>query len=90
VQLIARGFVLQRADLIHHKTPDLMAGSITGQPRPLGPERGIELGLTPIQPDQMLGHMPESFSSTNTPVFVSVLPENRSNVHKRVRVPPLD
>jgi hypothetical protein len=38
----------------------------------------------------MLGHMPESFSSTNTPVFVSVLPENRSNVHKRVRVPPLD
>jgi hypothetical protein len=61
VQLIARGFVLQRADLIHHKTPDLMAGSITGQPRPLGPERGIELRLTPMQPDQMLGHMPEIF-----------------------------
>jgi hypothetical protein len=38
-----------------------MAGPIAGQPRPLGPHRGIELRLTPMQPDQMLGHMPEIF-----------------------------
>jgi hypothetical protein len=51
--------VLQRADLVHHPSPYRMPGIIARQPRPLGPQRGIELRLGPVQPDQMRSHMPE-------------------------------
>ena len=59
MELAGFGLLLQRADLVHHLTPYRMPGIIAGQPRPLGPERGIELRLRPMQPDQMRGHMPE-------------------------------
>jgi len=36
-----------------------MPGLVAGQPRPLGPDRGIELRLLAMQADQMRGHMPE-------------------------------
>jgi hypothetical protein len=32
---------------------------VAGQPRPLRPERRIQLRLLAMQADQMLGHMPE-------------------------------
>jgi len=36
-----------------------MPGIIAIQPRPLGPKRGVKLGLGAMQTDQMSGHMPE-------------------------------
>ena len=59
MQRVTLGHVLQRADLVHHLPPYRMPGIIAGQPGPLGPKRGIELRLFAMQPDQVLGHMPE-------------------------------
>jgi hypothetical protein len=59
MQGVTLGHVLQRPDLVHHLPPDRMPGIIAGQPSPLGPERGIELRLGSMQPDQMRSHMPE-------------------------------
>lgn len=59
VKLVGCRFTLQRADLFHHRPPYRVPGTVTGQPRPLGPKRGIELSLWPMQADQMMGHVPE-------------------------------
>ena len=81
MQRATLGHVLQRADLVHHLPPYRVTGIIAGQPRPLGPERGIELRLGAMQPDQMRGHMPEiSLVHDYTCLRVPVLPENGSTL----------
>src|SRR3954471_9624752 len=59
LQLARQRFALQLADLVHHHPPDVMTGRIAREPRPLSPDRGIELRLRSMQPDHMLGNTPE-------------------------------
>jgi hypothetical protein len=78
MQRVALGHVLQRADLVHHLSPYRMPGIIAGQPRPLRPERGIELSLLAMQTDQMMGDMPEISFVHEYTRLASLLPENGS------------
>jgi hypothetical protein len=78
VQRVTLGHLLQRTDLVHHLPPYRMPGIIARQPRPLGPERGIELRLGSMQTDQMRGHMPEISFVHDTPVLHPLLPKNGS------------
>src|SRR3954452_14808994 len=59
VQFAGQRLALQRTHLMHHHSPDAMAGLIPGNPRLFSPDRGIELRLGPMQPDKMMGDMPK-------------------------------
>lgn len=90
MQRVTLGHVLQRADLVHHLPPYRMPGIIAGQPGPLRPQRGIELRLGSMQPDEMRSHMPEiSFVHEHT-CLASRPAMEQLNARKTGGVPPLD
>jgi hypothetical protein len=90
MQRVALGHILQRADLVHHLSPYRMPGIIAGQPRPLRPKRGIELGLLAMQADQMMGHMPEISFVHEYTCPASPPAGEPFNARKTGGVPPLD